>query len=315
VAAGDFNGDRKLDVAVTNTDDNNVTVLLGDGTGNLPVALGPFPAGCGPASIAMGDFNEDGKPDLAVQDAAPSGSPTPIVLLGDGIGRFSSRSSAACNQSTAPGRASVAVGDFNGDGKQDLAAVSNFGGLVVLLGDGAGNFTAVPNSPAVGSDRGLVVVEDFNGDGKQDLALGGTAGGVMLLLGDGAGGFTAAPSSPFLTGFVIQSLAVGDFDGEGWPDLAVQDGSNGVTVLLGDGTGNFTTPSGAGWFAVGPVSSTGPSSMAVADFNGDGRPDLAVPANSSNNVWCCWAIPPSRRPPSARRSLKRSPTGRPFLSA
>ena len=283
VAAGDFNADGKPDVAVTNTDDNNITVLLGDGMGNFPMALGPFPAGCGPASVAVGEFNGDGKPDLAVQDASPSGSPIPIVLIGDGIGRFTSRSGAVCNQSTAPGRASVAVGDFNGDGKHDLVAVSTFGGLVVLVGDGSGNFTAVPNSPAVGSDRGLVVVEDFNGDGKQDLATGGTAGGVMLLLGDGAGRF-AAVSSPFLTPFAIQSLAVGDFDGDGRPDIAAQDASNGVTVLVGDGTGNFTMPSGTGWFTVGPFSATLPVSMTVGDFNGDGKPDLAVPANSSNKV-------------------------------
>ena len=286
VAAGDFNADGKPDVAVTNTDDNNVTVLLGDGMGNFPAAGGPFPAGCGPASVAVGDFNADGKPDLAVQDAAPSGSPTPVVLLGDGTGKFSSRSSAVCNQSTtAPGRASVAVGDFNGDGIQDLAAVSTISGsVIVLFGDGMGNFTAAPTSLLAGSKPVFVVTEDFNGDGKQDIAVGATAGGVILLLGDGTGGFTAAPSSPFLTRFVIQSLAVGDFDGDGRPDLAVQDTSNGVTVLVGDGTGNFTTPSGAGWFAAGPVSSILPGSMTVGDFNADGKPDIALPVNSSNSV-------------------------------
>jgi FG-GAP-like repeat/FG-GAP repeat len=129
-----------------------------------------------------------------------------------------------------------------------------------------------------------VAVEDFNGDGKQDIAVGDTVAGITLLLGDGTGNFTTAPASPFLMRFAIRSMAVGDFDGDGKPDLAVADTSNGVTVLLGDETGNFRTPTGTGWFTVGAVDPTLPLSMTAGDFNGDGRPDLAIPVNSGSNL-------------------------------
>jgi hypothetical protein len=125
-------------------------------------------------------------------------------------------------------------------------------------------------------------VGDFNRDGKPDLAVtNASSGTVTVLLGDGSGGFSAAPGSPFPMGNYPNFVAVGDLNGDGIPDLAVtcQDGCTDVTVLLGTGTGGFTPASGSP-FTVGANS----FSVAVGDFNGDGKPDLAVAVYSVGGV-------------------------------
>jgi hypothetical protein len=128
-----------------------------------------------------------------------------------------------------------------------------------------------------------VAVGDFNGDGKPDLAIANIHvpnGTVTVLLGDGRGGFTAAPGSPFPAGSWPTSVAVGNFNGDGKPDLAIANyDSNTVTVLLGDGKGGFTEAPGSPFPA-----GRNPESVAVGDFNGDGKPDLAIANQGSNNV-------------------------------
>ena len=176
----------------------------------------------------------------------------------------------------APG-GSVAVGDFNGDGNQDLAAVGDFPGIVsILLGDGTGNFSS-PTNFAVGISPHSVAVGDFNGDGKQDLVTANQgSNNVSILLGDGAGNFSAPTN--FSVGYLPQTVAAGDFNGDGNQDLATANGaSDDVSILLGDGTGNF----GA---ATNFTAGAGAFSVAVGDFNGDGKQDLAVANVHSNNV-------------------------------
>ena len=275
VAVGDFNGDGKPDLAIARGD-GTVTVLLGTGGGGFAAAPGsPFPAGSGPSAVAVGDFNGDGKPDLAIADYDAN---RVTVLLGDGTGRFTAAPSSPFPAGSQPD--SVAVGDFNGDGKPDLAIANyNSNNVTVLLGDGAGGFTAAPGSPfSAGTQPFSVAVGDFNGDGKPDLAISNVASGnVTVLLGNGTGGFTAAPGSPFAVGAYPESVAVADFNADGKLDLAVagvglyQSTGLNVTVLLGDGAGGFTA-------APGGASATGdaPTALAVADFNEDGLPDLAV---------------------------------------
>src|SRR5262249_26119387 len=134
---------------------------------------------------------------------------------------------------------SVAVGDFNGDGKLDLAvANSGSGNVTILLGDGKGAF---PTNATVGAGNGpiSVAVGDFNGDGKPDLAVANyDDNDVTILLGDGAGGFSPAPGSPVGAETNPRSVAVGDFNRDGKPDLAVaNEGSDNVTILLGNGLG------------------------------------------------------------------------------
>jgi hypothetical protein len=270
VAEGDFNGDGKLDLAVAVGNSNNVSILLGTGTGSFTPA-GNFGVGALPRSIAVGDFNGDGRLDLAVANA---GSNNVSILLGAAAGGFST----ATNVDVGSSPFSVAVGDFNGDGKLDLAVANSGSNTVsILLGTGTGAFSA-PTNFAVGSSPFSVAVGDFNGDGALDLAVANNnSGNVSILLGNGKGSFNAATN--FAAGVAPFSVAVGDFNGDGKLDLAVgsNGGSNNISILLGTGTGSFSAPTP---FAAGPI----PRAVAVGDFNGDGKLDLAVANGNSNNV-------------------------------
>jgi hypothetical protein len=144
----------------------------------------------------------------------------------------------------------VSVGDFNGDGNQDLAVANEYSNSVsVLLGNGSGGFTAATGSPySTGSYPVSLAVGDFNGDGIQDLAVANEySNSISVLLGNGSGGFTAATGSPFSVGSDPLSVAVGDFNGDGIQDLAVANvyGYN-VTILLGNGSGGFTASTANG---------------------------------------------------------------------
>jgi uncharacterized repeat protein (TIGR02543 family) len=160
------------------------------------------------------------------------------VLLGNGSGGFTAVGSPITIQYNPW---SVAVGDFNGDGIQDLATANlSTNNVTVLLGDGAGGFAAAPGSPfPVGMAPYFVVVGDFNGDGIQDLATANSgSNNVTILLGNGSGGFTAAAGSPYAVGSTPVSLSVGDLNGDGIEDLAVANsGGANVTVLLSFATG------------------------------------------------------------------------------
>jgi hypothetical protein len=290
VAVGDFNGDGIQDLAVANDVSNNVTVLLGSGSGGFTEAAGsPFAVGTNPYSVVVGDFNGDGIQDLATGNG---GSNNVTVLLGDGSGGFSAAMGSPFTVGTNP--RGLAVGDFNGDGIQDLATTSA-NAVTVLLGNGLGGFAAAPGSPfAAGTGPFSVVVGDFNGDGIQDLAVANDgSNNVTVLLGNGSGGFTAAPGSPFAVGSGPESVAVGDFNGDGIPDLitANYSGSN-VTILLGNGSDGFTVASGSP-FPVG----TNPQSVVVGDFNGDGIEDIATANYGSNNVTVLLGAVPVAPPP------------------
>ncbi len=233
--------------------------------GNAPGSPILLPYYSQPVSVAVGDFNGDGKPDLAV---ANYDSSDVSIFLGNGDGTFTLASNLY------PGGyevRSVAVGDFNGDGKLDLA-VANYGSnsVSIFLGNGDGTFTATAQSPATGVAPISVAVGDFNGDGKLDLAVANEgSGSVTILLGNGDGTFTPTAESP-ATGTYPWSVAVGDFNGDGKLDLAVaNEGSASVTILLGNGDGEFTP-------AASPATGSGPVSVVVGDFNGDGKLDLAV---------------------------------------
>jgi len=144
----------------------------------------------------------------------------------------------------------------------------------VLLGSGSGGFTAAPGSPfAAGADPIFVAAGKFNGASTPDLAVVNEGNDtVTVLLNNGSGGFTASPGSPFTVGDQPVSVAVGDFNGDGKTDLVITNSSDDtITELLGNGTGGFSQAPGSP-FPVG----TDPQFVAVADFNGDGKPDLAV---------------------------------------
>jgi hypothetical protein len=227
--------------------------------------------GLGPYSVAVGDFNRDGFADLTIANYDDGFPSSVTILLGNGKGGFAP--AAQSPVAVGDGPMSVAVGDFNGDGIQDLAVANNGSFVTILLGNGNGTFTQAPKSPIMaGLGPISVAVTDFNKDGNADLAvLNESSQTVTILLGNGNGTFTQAPSSP-VTGTDPFSLAVGDFNGDGAPDLAVANMiDNTVTILLGKGDGTFTqAPDSPLPVGINPLSVT------VADFNQDGVPDLAI---------------------------------------
>jgi len=178
VAMGDFNGDGVQDLAVADYDSDRVSVLMGNGDGSFQAShdfgvwfpINPAPVTFSPHSVAVGDFNGDGVQDLAVANVGEFGDcvgSSVSVLLGYGGGRFQPAQGFGLDCY----RISVAVGDFNGDGAEDLAVASSSAGTVsVLLGNGDGSFQAAQNF-GVGGSPVSVAVGDFNGDGKFDLAV------------------------------------------------------------------------------------------------------------------------------------------------
>jgi CSLREA domain-containing protein len=239
------------------------------GAGSFSAAT-TFPVSGSPVAVAVGDFNGDGKRDLAL---AGQVSGTLSVLLGDGAGGFG----AATSFAVGAGPQSVAVADFNGDGHQDIATANrNSNNVSILLGDGTGGFSAATNFNAGTSPDGIVAA-DFNGDGKLDLAVsnGGTDN-VSILLGNGAGNFGAATN--FALSDSPNAIAVGDFNNDGNPDVVtVNFFTNTASVLLGDGAGGLGTAQN---FTVGTL----PLSVAVGDFNGDGNADIVTANRGSDNV-------------------------------
>ena len=266
IAVGDFTGDGKLDMAAANEGFSSaVSILLGDGSGNFNAAN--VPVGANPQSVAVGDFTGNGNKDLAV---ANEGSDSLSILLGNGNGTFSSPTNNAFPFSPV----AVVAADFNGDGNIDLAV--DGGGFAVLLGNGNGTFskpTIYSSSNVAPTTTIDLCVGNFNG--YPDLAIcGGNNFVVAATEATGTGVFTFDTKGPFV-GQNLTAVAAGDFTGTGIVDLAFTSGiSTGaadgdVVVLIGDGQGDFSNPT---TYSVGLV----PSAVAVGDFNGDGKLDLAV---------------------------------------
>ncbi|MBT9332636.1 beta strand repeat-containing protein [Paracidobacterium acidisoli] len=223
LTTGDFNHDGNLDVAAANTGNNNISILLGNGSGALTPLGAPIAVGRDPEAIRSGDFNSDGYSDLAV---ANYGDGTVTILLNNKNGTF-----AASHITTGAGPQALAI---NGTGTNLLLAVANYLGntVSVLPSNNDGTFgTAKVVSVGRGPDE--VRFADFNGDSIPDLAVANyTDGTVSLVLGSSGGSYTAL--SPFQVGNNPYSAAVGDIDRDGTPDLVVANCfSNNTGVLLG----------------------------------------------------------------------------------
>ncbi len=272
VIAGNLNGDGKPDLVVINGLGHTLSVLLNNGDGSFQAPTS-YALGGSPNAVALGDFNRDGLADLAVTTVPATGPASVSVLLGNGDGTFQAVQSFAAG--TTP--ASVAVGDFNSDGRPDLAVTDKSSNTVgVLLGNGDGTFQAVQSFVA-GTSPASVAVGDFNGDGRPDL-VEASSGTATIELGNGDGTFQAPNALVSEAAGAVTSVAVGDFNGDGRLDLATADAaSNTITVLVGNGDGTFRPPTN---YATG----AGPVALAVADFNGDGHADLVTADNRANAV-------------------------------
>jgi hypothetical protein len=207
----------------------------------------------------------------------------------------------------------LAAADLNGDGKTDLVrptSTDHRNTLTILLGDGSGRVAAAPGSPLVVPGRigwEDVAIADFNRDGKPDLAGGDRESKqISILLGDGAGRFHAATTVPVESG--PHSIVAARFDGDSDPDLAVLAGGT-VTVLIGDGKGGFCAAPGSP-VAVGPA-----AAIASADYNGDGRLDLAVASEEASGFSSARAQAASARPSIRPSTSRRTPSSLPTSTA
>jgi len=263
VAIGDLNGDGKPDLATVALEANTVAVLTNNGDGSFrPDA--EYRTGKRPDSVAIADLNGDGKSDLATSNAAGSVS----VLLNGRDGTFGPRVDYRVGEEPL----SLAIGDLNGDRKPDLLVTDQAPRETssVLLNGGDGSFGAEAAYPT----GWIVGLGDLNGDGKKDLAALDSDRTVAVLLNRGDGSF--AGKVDYRTGDGPSALTIGDLNADGKLDLATANFGiepmgvgNTVSVLLNKGDGSFRPKRD---FETAEY----PTSVAIGDANGDGKPDVVT---------------------------------------
>ena len=279
LAVADVNNDGAPDLIVANEcaeeacDTSSVSVLLGNGDGTFRMPIS-FEVGCYAAFVAVGDFNRDGWPDLAIvnqQEGKVS------ILLGTGDTTLFGSPSFYPVGSLPEG---IAIGDFNQDGRLDLAVSNSGDGTVSLLfGNGDGTFQSqqIVSLPSSVSPYWLASA-DLRNIGTVDLVVPdvGSSNKVYVLLGNGDGSFQPAVEYP--VDVAPDGVSIGDINGDGILDLVVPNtGGEQVSVLLGDGTGAFAPKTD---YTVG----TNPTFVALADFNGDGQADIATSDSESSTA-------------------------------
>jgi len=289
LTAADFRNVGQLDLAVVNELDNTLTILVNQGTGTFltssgsPISLGAARTAApliAPA-IASAVLTTSGFHDLLVTDPIAN---TVQVLLSNGDDTFKQATGSPITLGQEP--SSIVVGDFNGDGNQDFA-VTNFkdNTFSVFLGNGDGTFKQDTGSPfalpATSTGPIAMTTSDFNSDGNLDVAIANqTTNNVSILLGNGSGSFSLASGSPFAVGKSPVAIASADLNNDSHPDLVVVNQTdNTASVLLGKGDGTFTAATNSP-LATGQA----PTAVTIADFNGDGIPDIAVTDPQTDSI-------------------------------
>jgi hypothetical protein len=252
----------------------------GGGTSNvvyLPIRL-PFSTVAlatsspfGGTGLTVGDFNSDGKLDIAEGQTYPNSEIE--ALLGNGNGTFQNPFVTA---SSFYQQYAMLGADFNGDGRLDLALSDGLGNVSIFLGKGDGTFGQLEPFLSV-SGPNVLAAADFNGDGRLDLYVGGEYVGnnaptqFVVYLGNGDGTFQATP--PLNIPGNDGSAAIGDFNGDGFLDLALGNGAGAINVYLGNGDGTFQPP-------ISYQAGYGGVAVTAADMNGDGKLDLVTYSGS-----------------------------------
>jgi hypothetical protein len=298
VLATDLNGDGYPDIAVTCPVTNAVDVFLNNGSGGFTTTPSLVIPVADPVAMVAGNFNHSGMVGVAV--AQGSGSVTVLQNTGSGY---------SANSITLSGNFSgITAADFNNDGNLDLALSDSVGNKVdILTGDGTGNFT-VAGSYAVGTNPSGIATADFNRDGSPDLAVSNAgSNNVSVLLGSTTGAFTVESIAP-AAGTDPIGIAVTDANGDGIPDIVAFDAAVGtntnngsLAILLGLPSGNFQAA------LIEQLPDLPGSEAAVADFNRDGKPDIAtLEQNNGDIILLLNNLLPT--PQQGGRSFQTSPT-------
>gem|GEM_PF-834550 len=277
----DFNGDSKPDLATANYGATNMSVLLNKGNGMFAGARPYATNVVNQRTVAIGDFNADGKTDLVTTNSYYylTGNGSSIsVLLGNGDGSFSSPTKYDTGNGNGYYPWGVAVADFNGDGRQELAVANNGTTTITMfMGNGDGTFPAKFSLSCAYSGMTTLCAADLNNDGKMDLIGPASTNDPSLLcvfLGNGDGSFQARSDWP--TGLAPYCTTVADMNADGKNDLITVNKTDNTVMVHwgnGDGTFNVSYPTGSG-----------PYGVATNDVNGDGKPDLGVANLSANTV-------------------------------
>jgi hypothetical protein len=275
IVSADFNGDGIPDLALPMYSPSEIAILLGkgDGTFALPIMVSVAGATFGFNQILVADFNGDGIPDLAA--IAEGNDLTVNILSGKGDGNFAE---VTTNPPISGVPLNFATGDFNGDGKMDIAVTENSGTIAILLGNGDGTFAAMGTvNSASGGSPSPIAVADFNGDGKLDIAV--VAGAyltanesVSILTGNGDGTFNSPFSSPGSTSTIVTWIQVADFNQDGTPDVVLADSAGSATVFSNDGGGSLSKS----FPVVSGLRTPYYLEVGVSDINGDGYPDIVA---------------------------------------
>ncbi len=278
MVTNDFNSDGNIDIAVITGDigtisKNYVSILLGNGSGGFAPVTNIMSGSTSSADIASGDFNSDGKIDLAVAQPNLSGY-TVLMFIGNGAGGFAAPvSTLALSGDSKVSR--ITAADFNNDGKMDLVGTNNFGKIVVLLGDGTGSFTVsivLATSNTRPSSSMPIKAGDFNMDSNMDLILADPDFGYVYFYSGNGNGTFATPERYF-SGAYPTNITVADFNADGGLDFAVSNyQAQNVSVFLKNPTVSSTT-------FLSPITlpmSHSPYDIVAVDLNLDDKVDIAT---------------------------------------